>query len=100
MANELLNEMHPGRTIQEDVLKPLGLRVNALARKLHVSPTRLNDVVRGRRGITADTALRLAHYLRTSGQFWLNLQSIYELNVAEHEKGGTIKRQVKPRQAA
>ena len=76
---ELLAELHPGRTILEDILKPWGMSVNALAKELHVPATRLNNIVRGRRGVTADTALRLARYLGTSAKFWLNLQSAYEL---------------------
>lgn len=99
-ANELLAELHPGRTLRDDVLQPLNMSVNALAKDLHVPATRLNDVVRGRRGITADTALRLGRYLGTSAQFWLNLQSVYDLRVAEHSNGRAIRRQVSPRRAA
>jgi antitoxin HigA-1 len=99
-ANELLAEMHPGRTILEDVVKPLGMSVNALAKELHIPATRLNDIVRGRRGVTADTALRLARYLDTTAQFWLNLQSAYELRVAERSKGLAIRKSVSPRKAA
>jgi len=99
-ANELLAEMHPGRTVVEDVLRPLGMSVNALAKDLHIPTTRLNDIVRGRRGVSADTALRLARYLGTTAQFWLNLQSAYDLRVAEQWKGTTIKQQVRPRKAA
>jgi antitoxin HigA-1 len=99
-TSELLGELHPGRTLREDVLQPLGMSVNALAKELHIPTTRLNDVVRGRRGVTADTALRLARYLGTSPQFWLNLQSVYDLRVAEQVGGRLIKRQVSPRRAA
>ena len=99
-ANELLAEMHPGRTIIEDVLRPLGMSVNAVAKELHIPTTRLNEIVRGRRGVTADTALRLARYLGTTAQFWLNLQSTYDLKIAEHWKGATINKQVNPRKAA
>ncbi len=99
-ARQLLEELHPGRTILEDVVKPLGMSVNALAKELRVPATRLNDIVRGRRGVTADTALRLSRYLGTSAQFWLNLQSIYDLRVAEHGSGRVIQRQVHPRKAA
>jgi len=99
-ANELLSEMHPGRTIVEDVLRPLGMSVNALAKELHIPTTRLNEIVRGRRGVTADTALRLARYLGTTAQFWLNLQSTYDLRVVERWKGSTINKQVSPRKAA
>lgn len=100
MANNLLEEMHPGRTIVENILKPLKMSVNGLARDLHIPATRLNEIVHLRRGITADTALRLARYLGTTAQFWLNLQSAYELRVAEQAKGRAINRQVIPRQAA
>jgi len=99
-ANQLLAEMHPGRTVLEDVLKPLGMSVNALAKALCVPATRLNDIVRGRRGITADTALRLARYLGNSPQFWLNLQAVYDLRMADRWKGQNIRKQVIPRQAA
>lgn len=100
MANNLLTDLHPGRTLRDDVLRPLGMSVNALAKKLHVPATRLNEVVRGRRGVTADTALRLARYLGTSAQFWLNLQSIYDLRMAERSNGLSIRKQVSPRRAA
>lgn len=99
-VNDLLVEMHPGRTIVEDMLKPLDMSVNALAKELHVPATRMNDIVRGRRGITADTALRLARYLGTTAQFWLNLQSLYDLRVVELSNGATIKKIVSPRKAA
>jgi addiction module HigA family antidote len=65
-VTQLIAGMHPGRTIAEDVLKPLGMSVNALCKELRVPATRLNDIVRGRRGVTADTALRLARYLGTT----------------------------------
>jgi addiction module HigA family antidote len=100
MRRELIQEMHPGRTIMEDVLKPLGISVNALAKDLHIPTSRLNDIIRGRRGITADTALRLAQYLGTTPQFWLNLQSGYELRLAESTKGKVIKKEVRRRSAA
>jgi antitoxin HigA-1 len=96
----LIEELHPGRTILEDVVKPLGLSVNSLAHRLHVPASRMNDIVRGRRGVTADTALRLARYLGTSPQFWLNLQSAYDLKVAHYGQGRTIDKQVRPRAAA
>jgi addiction module HigA family antidote len=76
---------------------PMGLSANALARALGVTPARINDIVRGRRGITADTALRLARYFGTDAQSWINLQTAYDLRVAELEAGKTIDRVVKPR---
>jgi addiction module HigA family antidote len=91
---------HPGETIKEEYLIPLGMSVNALAKALRISPTRLNDIVRGRRSITADTALRLARYLGTTPDLWINLQSFYDLRMAQLEVGKTIERQVRPREAA
>lgn len=91
---------HPGETIREEYLIPLGMSVNALAKALGVSPTRLNDIVRGRRSITADTALRLARYFGTTPDLWINLQSFYDLRMAQRKAGKAIERQVKPREAA
>ena len=79
---------HPGETIKEDYLAPLGMSVNQLAKTLGVGAGRLYEVVRGERGVTADTALRLARYFGTSAEFWLNLQSLYDLRVAEREAPG------------
>jgi antitoxin HigA-1 len=70
---------HPGETLSEDFLKPLRLRVNQLALELRVPAKRLTEIVHGRRGITADTALRLARYFNTTAKFWLNLQTSYDL---------------------
>ena len=92
--------MHPGETIREDLLKPLGLSVNRLAMDLHVPVTRMNEIVNSRRSITADTALRLARYLGTSAQFWLNLQAKYDLEIAEDELAARIENEVRPRRAA
>ena len=75
--------IHPGETLREDFLKPLGLSVHRLSAELFVPATRMNDIVRGKRAITADTALRLARYFGTTPQFWLNLQSNYELEMIE-----------------
>jgi addiction module HigA family antidote len=88
---------HPGETILEDVLKPLDMSVNQLAKHLGITATRLNDIVRGRRGITADTALRLAQYLGTSAEFWLGLQLEYDLRTTKLKVGAQIARQVKAR---
>ena len=74
--------IHPGETLREDVLDPLNMSVNQLAKALSVDSARLNEIVRGRPGITADTALRLARYLGTSAEFWLGLQLDYELRLA------------------
>lgn len=94
---KLLPPVHPGETIKEDVLKPLNISVNQLARALAVDATRLNEIVRGRRGITADTALRLARYLGTSAEFWVGLQADYDLRVARQQKLKDIEREVAPK---
>ena len=89
--------VHLGETIKEDVLEPLGMGVNQLAKALAIDAARMNEIVRGRRGITADTALCLARYLGTSAEFWIGLQSLYDLRMAEREKLARIKREVKPK---
>ena len=92
--------IHPGEILREDVLKPLNMSANKLAKLLGVDAARLNDIVLGRRGITADTALRLARYLGTTPEFWLKLQVHYELRVARQTKLTDIERTVRPRSEA
>lgn len=94
-----LKPIHPGEQLREEFMKPLGLSSNALARALNVTPARINEIVRERRGITADTALRLARYFNTSHQFWMNLQSNYDVQCAEDEWGRVIAK-IKPLQSA
>ena len=91
---------HPGETIKEDYLVPLDMSVNQLAKHLGITTARLNEIVRGRRGITADTALRLARYFRTSPEFWLGLQMMFDLRTAESEASGRILKEVHPRSEA
>jgi antitoxin HigA-1 len=91
---------HPGETIREDFLKPLGMSVNKLALELRVPATRMAEIVHGRRGITADTALRLARYFNTTPKFWLNLQASYDLAIASDARAEEIRRTVRPREAA
>ena len=92
-------QIHPGEILKADFLAPLGLSVNALSRAIGVPRTRLNDVVLGRRGITADTAVRLARYFRVSARFWMNLQSHYELEVVEESIGERLDREIQPHAA-
>ena len=99
MANSI-PAPHPGETIREDVLEPLGMSVNRLAKALGITATRLNDIVRGRRGITADTALRLARYLGSSAEFWLGLQLEYDLRTTRQARQRAIEKAVQPRSAA
>ncbi len=93
----LLDPIHPGETLREDVLKPLAMSVNQLAKKLAVDSSRLNDVVRGRRGISADTALRLGRYLGTSAEFWMGLQADYDLRLARRQKLKKIQAEITPK---
>ena len=85
---------HPGEMLQEGFLTPLGLSQNALAMKIRVPATRIGDIVHGRRGITPDTALRLARFFGTSPEFWLNMQQMHDLSKARLELGKTIEREV------
>ncbi len=100
MIKNGMRPIHPGEILREDYMVPLGLSATALAHALGVTAARINDIVRERRGITADTALRLARYFGTDAQSWINLQSAYDLRVAEFAAGETIDRVVKPRRAA
>ncbi len=90
---------HPGEILREEFLAPLGLSANALARALGIDTPRINDVVRERRGVSPDTALRLARYFGTTAEFWMNLQSAYDLSVAEAQAGKEIRKRVEPRAA-
>ena len=91
-----MRPVHPGEILREDYLVPLGLSASALAKALHVPAPRINDIVRERRGITADTALRLARYFGGDARSWLNLQAAYDLRVAEIENAKRIEREVRP----
>lgn len=91
--------VHPGEILREDLMRPLELSINRLARNLRVPVTRMSEIVNGRRSITADTALRLARYFSMTPQFWLNLQGAYDLDVATRVSAGRITRDVHPREA-
>ena len=85
-----LDPVHPGEVLKHDFMEPFGLSATILAKALGVTSARINEIVRGRRGITADTALRLARYFRTDAQSWMNLQDRYELVLAEREVGEAL----------
>ena len=89
-----MRPVHPGEVLREDYLAELGMSANALAKALAVPAPRIDDIVRERRGISADTALRLARYFDTTPQFWLDLQTTYDLRGAESENGSRVKREV------
>ena len=92
--------IHAGETLREDFIKPLGLTASRLAMELRVPVTRVNEIVRGKRAITADTALRLARYFETTPQFWMNLQANYDLEVAQDVRGVEIAERIRPHRAA
>lgn len=94
-----MRPIHPGEILREEFLKPLNLSANALAMDLHVPAPRINDIVREKRGITADTALRLARYFGTSAEFWLGLQDDYDLKICRQQLHDTLDRIV-PKVAA
>jgi len=91
-----LKPIHPGEVLLEDYMKPLNLSQNGLAMHLRIPTTRIFEIVNGRRAITGETALRLSRYFRTTAQFWMNLQTSYDLGVAEDEKMTAIEREIKP----
>jgi antitoxin HigA-1 len=82
--------IHPGEILREEFLKPIGLSAYAVAKRIHVPAPRINDIVLEKRGITADTAIRLARFFGTSEQFWMNLQSGYDLRRAQAELGKAV----------
>lgn len=91
----MIGPIHPGVTLREDFMEPLDLSANGLAEALGVPQNRISDIVRGRRGVTADTALRLERAFGVSAAFWLNLQSHYELEVARRDAGSAIEKSVR-----
>jgi len=95
-----MRPIHPGEILREEFLVPLGMSAHALAHELKVSAPRINGIVRDRRAVTPDTALRLARYFGTTPEFWLNLQTAYDVKVAQREKGARIDREVQAREAA
>ncbi len=95
-----LKPVHPGEILREEFMQPLGLSMNKLALGLRVPVTRIADIVAERRGITADTALRLARYFNNAPVFWMNLQTRYDLEMAEDELAATVKRDVRPLEVA
>jgi len=91
--------VHPGEILREEFLKPMGISAYELSKRLHVPTPRVNDIVLERRGISADTAVRLSRFFGTTEQFWMNLQSAYELSCVKTERAAEIER-IQPRAAA
>src|SRR3990172_8040013 len=94
-----MRPVHPGEVLREDYLVPLGMSANALAKALNVPAPRINDIVRERRGVTADTAMRLARYFGGDARSWLNLQAAYDLRIAEIANARRIEREIAPADA-
>ena len=100
MKTNKLPPIHPGEILREEFILPCGLSQNALARALHVPPRRVNEIVLGKRSITADTALRLARYFGTSAELWTGLQGDFDLRRARLEKAEVIERDLEPLELA
>jgi len=96
MKSKLLTNITPGEILDEEFLKPMGITQYRLAKDIGVPPRRINEIVNGQRAITADTALRLGRYFRMSPEFWLNLQTHFDLETAADELEARIARTVKP----
>ncbi|MBT6046697.1 MAG: HigA family addiction module antidote protein, partial [Candidatus Scalindua sp.] len=94
MSTEKIEPIHPGEILLEEFLKPMGLSQNRLANDIGVSPRRINEIVHGKRSVTADTALRLAHYFKMSPQFWLGLQMDYDLDIEEDKLSKRLEKEV------
>lgn len=94
-----MRPVHPGEVLREEYLVPLHMSANALAKALNVPAPRVNDIVRERRGISADTAMRLARYFGGDARSWLNLQAAYDLRVAEIDNAERIEREITPKAA-
>jgi len=97
-TKELLDPITPGEILREDFMEPLGISINQLSRDLAVPPNRISEIVNGKRAITADTALRLQRYFGVEAQFWLNLQSEYDLRVMKQKIWDDIQRRIIPLQ--
>jgi len=100
MRRKKLKPAHPGEILREEFMAPLGLSMKKMAMDLRVPVTRIADIVNEKRGITAETALRFARYFNNSPVFWMNLQTRYELEVAQDELAGKVDRDVQPLETA
>ena len=100
MVSNTMRAIHPGQILREEFLVPLEMSANALAMALHVPAPRINEIIRERRAVTPDTALRLARYFDTTAEFWLNLQSSFDLKQAASENAERIAEEVRPLQRA
>ena len=92
---KLLDEIHPGEVLLEDFLKPMGITARQLAADLDVSPSRVSEIVHGKRAISAETALRLGLFFKMEPRFWLNLQAEYDMRMAQRELRGKLKQRIR-----
>ncbi len=99
MARKKLQPIHPGEILLKDFLEPMEISQYRLAKNIHVAPRRINEIVLGKRSISADTALRLARYFGTTAELWLNLQNAYDLDVVRDAVGATLEKEIQPRAA-
>jgi len=99
MRKRHLPPIHPGEVLMEDFMKPLRLSQYGLAKAIGVPPRRINEIIQGKRSITANTALRLGRYYGVSPQSWMNLQTHYDLEIAEMDLGDRLEKEVHPRAA-
>ena len=95
-SKDILDPITPGEILREDFMEPLDISINRLSRDLAVPPNRISEIVNGKRGITADTALRLERYFGVEAQFWLNLQAEYDLRMMKRKIGSDIKQRIVP----
>ena len=95
MGRRAIPPIHPGEILLEEFLRPIGVTQYRLARDINVDPRRINEIVLGKRAITADTALRLSRYFGTSERFWMNLQARYDLELQRHELGNRLEKEVR-----
>ena len=100
MKSKLLANITPGEILAEDFLKPLGITQYRLARDIGVPPRRINEIIKGQRAVTADTALRFGRYFKMAAQFWLNLQSHHDLEIGQERLGKRLEKEVKVLHAA
>jgi len=100
MVVRRLEPIHPGEILEEEFMRPVRLSANTVAKRIDVPVTRISEIVRGRRGITADTALRLAHFFGTSPELWLGLQAEYDLRVTRRAVGESIQSRIVPMKTA
>lgn len=99
MARKKLQPVHPGEILLKEFLEPMEISQYRLAKDIHVAPRRINEIVLGKRSISADTALRLARYFGTTAELWLNLQNAFDLDVARDAVGDVLEKEIQPRAA-